>query len=219
MTRGQEIAANLVAAQERIARACEAAGRDAADITLIAVTKTWPASDIRILADLGITHIGESKEQEGHSKFQEVSDLPVTWHFIGQIQRNKAKRIAQWATIIHSVDRAELVPLLGTRQALIQVNLDPAASGRGGVEPDRVIELARAITSSPLALKGVMAVAPLGQEPDRCFAQLREVRDQIVAQFPGADWISAGMSGDLESAIAHGATHVRLGSSILGSRQ
>lgn len=219
MTRGQEISANLSAVQERIVRACDAAGRNATEVTLIAVTKTWPASDIRILADLGIAHIGESKEQEGHSKFQELSDLHLTWHFIGQIQRNKAKKIAEWASIIHSVDRAELVPLLGAREVLIQVNLDPTASGRGGVEPNHVNELAQAIAASSLALKGVMAVAPLGQDPDPGFAQLREVRDQLVSQFPGAGWISAGMSGDLESAIAYGATHVLLGSSILGSRQ
>lgn len=218
MNRAAEIRSNLIATHDRIARACDSAGRSSDDITLIAVTKTFPIEDIRILVDLGVRHVGESKEQEGHGKAEQLADSALTWHFIGQIQRNKAKKIAQWAHVIHSLDRHELIPLLGQRQVMLQINLDPTQQGRGGVEPAALMDLAAEVAASELDLKGVMAVAPLGVDPAAAFADLAALSHGLVRRYPGAGSISAGMSGDLEAAIAHGATHVRLGSSILGSR-
>lgn len=217
MSRGQELAANLTATHERIARACDAAGRDPGALTLIVVTKTWPTSDIEILLDLGVRDIGESKEQEGRLKHEVLGGKDVRWHFIGQVQRNKARKIAEWAEVIHSVDRAELIPLLNDRQVFMQINLDQR-DDRGGVAPAAAMELADAIAMSPLHLLGVMAVAPLGADPGVAFAHLQQIHHDLLVAHPQARSISAGMSGDLESAIAHGATHVRLGSSILGSR-
>lgn len=218
MNRATQIQANLTAVRERINRACDLAGRDPQSVTLIAVTKTFPNSDVEILADLGITHVGESKEQEGHGKAEALAHLELTWHFIGQLQRNKAKKVASWAHVIHSVDRAELIAHLDSREVLIQVNLDPGASGRGGVDLAGIAPLAQQITASPLRLRGLMAVAPLGKDPEVAFSVLHQSHLELVSSYPDATWISAGMSGDLESAISHGATHVRLGSSILGSR-
>lgn len=219
MTRTSEIAENLERTRERIAKACDSVGRDPESVTLIAVTKTFPSSDIRILADLGIADVGENREQEGASKVEELEDLNLRWHFIGQLQRNKARKVAAWADVIHSVDRVELIDLLGDREVLIQVNLDPSATGRGGVWPDQVESLASKVQEAKTVLRGLMAVAPLGEHPDRPFAELSALHRQILITHPQATWLSAGMSSDLESAIAYGATHIRLGSSILGSRR
>lgn len=218
MSRSAQIQGNLAAVRERMSRACDLAGRDLESVTLIAVTKTFPASDIEILADLGVTDVGESKEQEGHGKAEALAHLELTWHFIGQLQRNKAKRVASWARVIHSVDRAELIPLLDSREVLIQVNLDPEVPGRGGIHVEQIARLAQQIAASSLRLRGLMAVAPLERDPAQAFAVLHQSHRELVATYPDATWISAGMSGDLEAAIAHGATHVRLGASILGSR-
>lgn len=227
--RRAELAAGLATAQERIATACAAAGRSPEEITLITVTKTWPAADIAHLIALGMREFGESKEQEGHLKHSDLAELlsvtqpPVRWHFIGQLQRNKAAKVGQWADVVHSLDRPELLePLVrsGRRiEGLIQVRLeeDPA-QGRGGIGPSQVEALADAVVSAGVLLRGVMGVAPLGRPAGPAFARLREARDRLLRQHPEARWISAGMSGDLEEAIAEGATHVRLGTSILGSR-
>lgn len=222
MNRRDELAANLMRVQADISHACERVGRDPESVTLIVVSKTWPSSDIRYLHDLGVREFGESREQEGHQKSDELSDLDIRWHFIGQIQRNKAKRIAQWANVIHSFDREELIPLLGEREVCIQVNLD-GQSHRGGVAPEHVLDLAAEVARSSLQLRGLMAVAPLPTEiaqanADLAFARLHDLHAQLLATHPEATWLSAGMSGDFEVAIAHGATHVRIGSSILGSR-
>lgn len=231
--RRAELAANLAAAQERISLACAAAGRDRSEVELIVVTKTWPVSDLAHLAALGVRHFGESREQEAHAKWDHMMEgchsdgmeptfePAITWHFIGRIQRNKAGRIGEWADVIHSIDRAEILEPL-TRagrslQGLIQVSLDEDLE-RGGVLSGGVEPLADAVVASGIRLRGVMAVAPLGQPPAPHFRRLREIRDRLVRSHPDATWISAGMSGDLEEAIAEGATHVRLGTSILGSR-
>lgn len=225
MSRRQvELAANLADVEARIEAACVVAGRERDEITLIAITKTWPAQDVARLIDLGLRHFGESREQEGHAKWADVRDLhpladQTTWHFVGRIQRNKAARISEWADVIHSVDRSALIaPLSRTHPAvLIQVALDSSLD-RGGIEPEQVPVLAEQVLAAGLTLRGVMAVAPLHADPRPGFDLLVRIRDELVRTHPSATWVSAGMSGDLEAAIAAGATHVRLGTSILGSR-
>jgi len=226
VSRSEELAANLAAVRRRIAAAADAAGRDAAEVTVVAVTKTWPAADVRLLSRLGVTDVGENRDQEAAPKHAACADLPVRWHFIGQVQRNKAASVASYADVVHSVDRTVLVEALdrhaerhGRRlTALVQVALD-GASGRGGVPPDRVPELAAAVAgSSSLDLGGVMAVAPVGADADAAFARLAAVAADLRRAYPAATVVSAGMSGDLEAAIRHGATHVRVGTALLGHR-
>lgn len=226
--RRAELERNLAAVRERIDRACAAAGRDPADLTLVAVTKYFPASDVDLLADLGVRAVGENRDQEAAAKFAEVARRPdLEVHFIGQLQSNKASSVVGYADVVQSVDRPKLVGALdraagraGRRlRVLVQVALDEA-EGRGGAAPADVPGLADAVAASDhLDLCGVMAVAPLGADPAPAFARLRDVSDGIRAAHPEATWISAGMSGDLEEAVAHGATHLRVGTAILGSRQ
>lgn len=222
--RRSELTDQLTATRDRIERACTAVGRPN-DVTLVAVTKTYPASDVRILAELGVRCFGENRDQEAKQKAADCADLDIEWHFIGQIQRNKVKSIARYADVIESIDRDSLVPLLagGERplSVLIQVSLDPPEVGdhRGGVRPDEVSHLARLIADAPnVTLRGVMGVAPLGSDPDPAFERLAKVSASLREEHPHATWISAGMSHDLEPAIAHGATHVRIGSALLGQR-
>ncbi|MEN3121089.1 YggS family pyridoxal phosphate-dependent enzyme [Janibacter sp. LM] len=226
--RREELAANLERVEERIARACEAAGRPREDVRLIVVTKFFPRSDLDLLADLGVTDIGENREQEAAAKLAEGGTPEgVRTHFIGQLQSKKAGAVARWADVVQSVDRAKLVGAL-TRGAeaagreltvLIQVDLDAEPDGhRGGAVPGDVPALADEIAGSPLRLAGLMAVAPLGEDPDPAFARLAELSARLRVDHPDADWISAGMSGDLESAVRHGATHLRVGTAILGDR-
>ena len=223
-----ELESGLEVVRERIDRACRAAGRDPQDVTLIAVTKFFPASDVRLLAGLGVRDVGENRDQEARQKVADpaVLDLGLTVHFIGQLQTNKAASVVSYADVIHTVDRPRLVAALDRAadaasrrpRVLVQVSLDHGP-GRGGVAPEDAADLASAIAeASSLELAGVMAVAPLGRDPDVAFGRLREVADGIRAEHPGATWVSAGMSGDLEAAIHHGATHLRVGSAILGSR-
>lgn len=223
---------NLAAVRERIDGACRKADRDPGEVTLIGVTKTYPAADVRILAELGVLDVGENRDQEAAPKTQQTSGLGLRWHFIGQLQSNKAASVTSYADFVHSVDRQRLVAPLsrgalrhGREVAcLIQVDLgNPAiadqAPVRGGIAPDDISELAEAIAEAPgLELGGVMAVAPLGTDPAKAFTRLYEIAVAIRSTHPTATAISAGMSGDLEKAIAAGATHVRVGSSILGAR-
>lgn len=228
MDRRTELAQNLAEVKADLANACIAANRDPADVTLIVVTKTWPASDVELLAELGVTNVGENRDQEAKGKHGEVS-AKLTWHAIGQLQTNKAKSVANWADVVHSVDRPELITALAKAVTnrtsplgcLIQVNLDPdPRDERGGANPKDVPQLAHEITSTPgLALLGVMGVAPLGEDPNPAFAKLADISANLVREYPTAIWISAGMSGDYVEAINHGATHLRIGSSILGHRQ
>jgi PLP dependent protein len=234
--RKDELAANLAAVRARIASACAAAGRAADEITLVAVTKTFPASDVRLLAELGVTDVAENREQEAGPKAAECEDLPLTWHFVGQLQTNKARAVASYADVVQSVDRGRLVTALSaaagkaarTLTCLVQVSLDPAAdsasgsagSGRGGAAPGRVPELAGLVAAAPgLELRGVMAVAPPDTDPLPAFRRLGEIAAAVRAAHPGAAVISAGMSADLEQAIACGATHVRVGTALLGGRR
>jgi PLP dependent protein len=229
--RAEELSANLRALRARIAAACAAAGRAADAVTLIAITKTFPASDVRLLAGLGVTDVGENKDQEAAPKAAECSDVepPLRWHFVGQLQVNKAKSVVRYADVVHSVDRSRLIGALGSRAravgrvvtCLIQVDLDPHPDpGRGGASPGDVPALAAEVAAtSGLVLGGVMAIAPLGAPPRPAFQRLAGVADAVRSAHPAATMISAGMTGDLEEAIAEGATHVRVGTALLGSRR
>jgi PLP dependent protein len=224
--RREELAQRLAAVRERISAACDAAGRAATEVTLIAVTKTWPASDVRLLSGLGVTDIGENRDAEAAPKAAQCADLDLVWHFIGQLQTNKAASVAQYATFVHSVDRLRLIRSLGAAarraerviQGLIEVSLD-GDPARGGAPADQVPGLAEALAAEPgLALAGVMAIAPLTMDPAEAFARLLDSAAVVRAVRPAATVISAGMSGDLEAAIAAGATHVRIGTALLGDR-
>ena len=234
--RRAELSHNLLALRTRIAAACEAAGRAADAVTLIAITKTFPASDIRLLAGLGVTEVGENRDQEAAPKATQCADLPLRWHFVGQLQVNKCASVVRYADVVHSVDRPRLVAALGRRAraagrtvtCLVQVNLDPAVQGapddgeahRGGALPADVLGLAGAIAAEGgLELGGVMAVAPLGLPARPAFRRLAGVAAEVRSAHPGAIMISAGMTGDLEEAIAEGATHVRVGTALLGGRR
>jgi len=226
--RRAEIAANLGTVRERIAAACVSAGRSADEVTLVVVTKFFPASDVRILADLGVRTVGENRYQEASAKAAECADLGLGWHFIGGIQSNKAASIAGFADVVESVDRVKLVGALDrgaeaagrTVDCLVQVSLDPpGADGRSGADADQVGAVAEAVAASgSLRLRGLMAVAPLGEPARPAFERLAGIARDFRADHPAATWVSAGMSGDLEDAIACGATHVRIGSAVLGTR-
>jgi len=216
----------LTAVRQRIAAACQAAGRDPADVTLIAVTKTWPASDVRLLSELGVCDIGENRDAEAAPKAAQCADLGLTWHFIGQLQTNKVASVVRYATFVHSVDRMRLIRALGpaarraerTVQCLVEVSLD-GDPARGGAVASEVPALAEALAAEPgLVLAGVMAIAPLGMAPRQAFGLLLDSAAVVRAVRPAATVISAGMSGDLEDAVAAGATHVRIGTALLGDR-
>ncbi|MFJ4045541.1 YggS family pyridoxal phosphate-dependent enzyme [Microbacterium sp. NPDC089987] len=219
------LSARLSAIDERIADAARRAGRDPGEITRIVVTKFHPASLVRELHELGVTDVGENRQQEMTAKRAALEKLDVRWHFIGQAQTNKAASIRRDADVVHSVDRAKLADALHRADAdghpldvLVQVNLTEDAA-RGGSAVSEAESLAEHVLALPsLRLRGVMAVAPLDEEPSRAFARLRDVADRIRALAPEAAWISAGMTGDFEAAIDAGATHLRIGSAITGPR-
>jgi PLP dependent protein len=217
---------NLAAVRRAVAAACADAGRDPAEVTLVAITKTFSEDDVRALAGLGVTALGENRESELKVKAPATADLDIQWHFVGQLQSNKAKSVARYADVIHSVDRESLVAALARTErplrCLVQVALsddDGVIAPRGGVVPDGVLPLADLIAETPgLHLGGVMAVAPLGADPDRAFEQLAGISGRLRAAHPDASWVSAGMSEDMAAAIRHGATHVRVGRALLGER-
>lgn len=233
-----ELGAGLAAVRERIARAGEAAGRRPEDLTLVVVTKTHPAADVLHLAALGVRDVAESREQELRAKRDEIDPVAddqerpaLRWHFVGRLQRNKARRVAAACDLVHSLDRPALVEPLArgaaddgrTLDVLVQVSLDGDTT-RGGVPvvdgPGALLDLAAAVAAGGhLRLRGVMAVAPMDVDPRRAFAALPGLHSALRAEHLGADVVSAGMSGDLEAAIEAGATHLRVGSAILGARQ
>lgn len=234
-TRRREIAANLERVEERIQAACAGAGRHRGDVTLVAVTKTFPASDVAHLAALGVLDVGENREADAAAKVRECAAGGVTglvWHFVGQVQRNKARSVATYADVVHSVDRERLVGALEKGAAaagrevtcLVQVDLrePPVGDGRGGAAPADVSEVAAAVAAAAhLRLGGVMAVAPLGLDApgtDAAFERLAAASRRLREAHPEAVIVSAGMSADLEAAVAHGATHLRVGTALLGSR-
>jgi pyridoxal phosphate enzyme (YggS family) len=231
-SRREELSRNLQHVRQRIASACRAAGRSPDDVVLIVVTKFFPGSDIEVLSQLGVTDIGENRDQEASAK---IIALPsevrrrLQVHFIGQLQSNKAASLATYVDTVHSIDRAKLVRALDRAAttagrelgALVQVSLsgDSSGRGRGGVPTEGVAELANSVAAAQhLRLRGLMAVAPLGVDPAKAFAELSIVARSVRADHPEATWISAGMSADLEAAVTNGATHLRVGSAILGSR-
>ncbi|MFI9624268.1 YggS family pyridoxal phosphate-dependent enzyme [Streptomyces sp. NPDC052042] len=232
--RRTQLAENLARVEERIASACASAGRAREEVTLVVVTKTYPASDVRILHELGVRHVAENRDQEAAPKAAECADLSLTWHFVGQLQTNKVRSVAGYADFVQSMDRVKLVTSLSAAAeresrelgCLVQVALD-AESGergvRGGVAPDGVEELAAAVDSAPgLRLAGLMTVAPLaGPFAGRrraAFDRLMELSTRLRVDHPAANMVSAGMSSDLEEAVAAGATHVRVGTAVLGVR-
>ena len=217
MTRAEELAANLLAVRARLV----ATGRD---VVLVAISKTWPVSDVAVLRDLGVHDFGENRDADARAKAAEVTD--VRWHFVGAVQTNKAGSVASYADVVHSVDRLRLAGALGagavragrTVEALVQVSLD-GDPARGGARVGDVPRLADAVAlTAGLHLAGVMAVAPLGQDPVAAFARLAELAAALCADHPQATVVSAGMSGDLEAAVAAGATHVRVGTALFGHR-
>ena len=233
--RRRQVAANLAAVRARLDAACRRAGRDPAEVTLVAVTKTRPAEDVLHLAALGVRDIGENRDQEAAPKADAVRSAGerVRWHFVGHLQRNKCGSVVRYADMVHSVDSVRLVDALAGAahrhrerplDVLVQVSLDGDASRGGAVDrdPDGDVGLptvlARVAAADGLRLRGLMAVAPLGWAPQRAFGQLAELAARVREEYPDATLLSAGMSDDVEEAIAHGATHVRLGSALLGDR-
>jgi PLP dependent protein len=234
--RRAQLAASLADVRDRIARACAAAGRPPDAVTLVAVTKTYPASDVELLAGLGVTDIGENKDQEARAKARSVLEagVRVRWHFVGRLQRNKAGSVVTYADVVESVDSLRLVRALDEAarrhrdrplDTLVQVSID-GDPARGGAVPDAVDaehdlwRVADAVAAAEsLRLGGVMAVAPLEWDADAAFERLAGLAARVAATHPGARAVSAGMSGDLEHAVAHGATHVRIGTSLLGMRK
>ncbi|MFJ2370144.1 YggS family pyridoxal phosphate-dependent enzyme [Microbacterium sp. NPDC087665] len=220
-----ELGARLSAIDAQIADAARLAGREPDEITRIVVTKFHPASLVRELHALGVSEVGENRQQELSAKQEELSALDLRWHFIGQAQTNKASAIRRSADVVHSVDRMKLADALHRAadddhvlDVLVQINLTEDVA-RGGVPVAQAIALAEHVLSLPsLRLRGVMAVAPLDEEPASAFARLRDVSDGVRAVAPDAEWISAGMTGDFVEAIAAGATHLRIGSAITGPR-
>ncbi|WP_228813928.1 MULTISPECIES: YggS family pyridoxal phosphate-dependent enzyme [Nocardia] len=232
-SRADVLARRLTGLLARIDAACAAAGRDSGEVRLLPVTKYFPASDIAVLHRLGRHDFGENRPQEAGAKADELRDLqPLRWHLIGRLQRNKARQVARWAQAVHSVDSERLATALetavaaaldagerqGPLEVLIQVSLD-SDPARGGVAPAGVAALAdRIAASAELRLAGIMAIPPLATDPDAEFARLAEVHTRLRAVHPEATELSAGMSNDLERAIAHGSTCVRVGTALMGER-
>ncbi|MEU3314046.1 YggS family pyridoxal phosphate-dependent enzyme [Streptomyces sp. NPDC006662] len=232
--RKSELAENLARVEERIASACAAAGRGWDEVTLIVVTKTYPASDVRLLADLGVRHVAENRDQDAAPKAAACADLSLNWHFVGQLQTNKVRSVAGYAQVVQSVDRPRLVTALSAAAVaqgreigcLVQIALD-AESGergsRGGAAPEQMAELADLVAGAPgLRIDGLMTVAPLaGRYAGReraAFERMMELSSGLRADHPAATMVSAGMSADLEQAVLAGATHVRVGTAVLGAR-
>lgn len=221
---------NLREVRARIDRAARAAGRAPSEVGLLAVSKNFPAADVRLLAGLGQRDFGENRAQELLGKAAELADVPLRWHFVGQLQRNKAAAVARLGAVVHSLDRQRLVGALDRVgreldrpvEVLVQVDLggpEGDLAARGGADPADVPALADAAAAAPgLRLRGLMAVAPRGAEPAPAFARLAALAERVRADHPEAVDISAGMSGDLEEAIAAGATLVRVGTALFGPR-
>jgi pyridoxal phosphate enzyme (YggS family) len=224
MNRKQEIEENLNRVRENIAKAAAKCDRNSGEINLIVVTKTFPISDLEILYSLGLRDFGENRDQEGRVKAKALPQ-DINWHFQGGIQSNKLKSICSWASVIHSVDQFKYAQIISQQssqkpmQIFIQVSLDQPPESRGGVDPDKLIGLANQISTLPnLKLLGLMAVGPVDQRIRPAFARLQQIQAEFLTHFKDGVFLSAGMSGDYEMAISYGATHLRIGSSILGIR-
>lgn len=234
--RRAELAESIERVRARIERACAAAGRSARSVRLLAVTKTFPASDAALLAELGLDQLAENRDQEAAPKAAEVAgllpDTSVRWHMVGRLQRNKARSVARWADEVQTVDSHRLATALdkatraerdtgrryGPLDVLIQVSLDDDPS-RGGCPPAELPALADWVAElGAVRLRGLMAVAPLNEQPGRAFARLAAAAERLRADHPDADELSAGMSADLDEAITYGSTCVRVGTALLGGR-
>ncbi len=229
LTGPQNLAENLRQVRLRIETAARTAGRDPAGVTLIGVSKTHPASAIRAAVAAGLTDLGENYVQEAVEKIGEVADAAVTWHFIGALQSNKTREVAESFQWVHTVDRLKIATRLSQQrphyapplQVCLQVNIG-AEDTKSGVQPDALGELAGAVAALPrLRLRGLMCIPPPEDDEGRqrhWFARLRRLRDELNAAGHALDALSMGMSGDFELAIAEGATHVRVGTAIFGTR-
>ena len=223
LTRLAELEANLHDVRARIDAARAASGR-VDDVHLIAVTKTWPVTDVRLLADLGLRDFGENRDQEAAPKaeaFAREDGRAIRWHFIGQLQSNKARSVVRYASMVHTVDRPSLAHALARAaesplDVLVQVSAD-GDPHRGGAPVDRLEALLDEIPE-PLRIRGIMSVAPIAMDPDAAFAIVASAHERLLERHPGATIRCIGMSADLEAAVRHGATHVRVGSALLGSR-
>jgi len=222
----RQLSSNLEQVRARVSAAAESCDRLASEVSLIVVTKNWPASDVHLLSALGVHDVGENRDQEAASKHADCVDLALRWHFVGGLQRNKCRSVARYADVVQSVDRLELVPALARAaenaerhlDLCLQVSLDGAA-GREGAAPNELPRLAEAVLDEPaLDLIGLMAVAPLQTDPQAAFARLGEIWADFQIRYPSVRMLSAGMSEDLEAAIRNGATHVRVGTAVLGHR-
>jgi len=214
------LAERLASVTSDVADAVRAADRDPSSVTTIVVTKFHPASLVRELSELGVRHVGENRHQDAGPKAAELADLPLTWHFIGQLQSNKVRAVLDYARVIHSLDRASLIaPLTGSNiDAFIQLNLTDD-DGRGGVRPEGLDAFAESVlAASGIRLRGLMAVAPLGEEPRAAFTRVREASERLQRLAPEATELSMGMSGDFREAVLEGATHLRIGTAITGNR-
>ena len=217
------LAERLEEVRAGVSAATAEAGRDAGEITMIVVTKFYPASLLRELYALGVREVGENRHQEAQAKAAEVADLDLGWNFVGQLQSKKAKQVRAYAHSVHSLDRSSVIEALGssddtTIECFVQLNLtdDP---GRGGVQDTDLERTTELVLATPgLKLLGVMAVAPVGEEPRPAFVRVREASERMRRLAPGARYISTGMSGDYREAILEGATHLRIGSAITGNR-
>lgn len=227
--RRAELADSLASVRDRITRAALDAGRAEDAVTLVVVTKTFPASDVATLADLGVRDIGENRHPEARDKCAAVGRTDLRWHFVGQLQSNKAAAVARYADVVHSVTSRRVVARLSTGateagrlvDCLLQLSLDPPTAhlGRAGVDEAAVARLAAEVDAAPgLRLRGLMGVAPVDEDPVVAFDRLAAASARLRAEFPAAEMLSAGMSGDLEAAVRAGATHVRIGRAILGTR-
>jgi PLP dependent protein len=224
MSRKDELEHNLGIVQERILAAAEDAGRATADITLIVVTKTFPTSDAELLYELGVREMGENRDEEGALKSEHLP-LDVRWHFQGQVQGRKIKSISGWADVVHSLDstsharKFDLENESKVKEFFIQINLEPERKDRGGVAPAELASFVRFLgEETDLKVSGLMTVAPLHRVVSEAFSELKKLQSELLGIYPEAVALSMGMSGDFEEAIRAGATHLRIGSAILGSR-
>jgi pyridoxal phosphate enzyme (YggS family) len=226
--RHQELSANLGMVEDRISRSLTLAGRSRSELTVVAVTKNFPVSDCQILYDLGVRDFGENRDSEGAAKASAMTK-DITWHYQGQIQGKKIRSIAQWAHVVHSLDSIEHAKkfqsvlisesFIDPHFFFVQVNLEPERIDRGGIGMSELSNFLNALDAFPhISPLGLMTVAPLTMTADQAFGQLRSAREQIMINHPHVSLLSMGMSNDFEAAIIAGATHVRIGSSILGSR-
>ncbi|MCU1471104.1 MAG: YggS family pyridoxal phosphate-dependent enzyme [Glaciihabitans sp.] len=221
-TAAPTLAERLAAVRSEIADAASVAGRNVDDITTIVVTKFHPASLIRELSQLGVRDVGENRHQDAAPKAAELASLDLTWHFIGQLQSNKVRAVLDYASDIQSVDRPSLVSAIAAVgkpvDAFIQLNLTNDA-GRGGVTEASLDALVETVLAAPtVTLRGLMAVAPLGEDPRRAFERVRRVSERMLRSAPTASALSMGMSGDFREAVLEGATHLRIGTAITGKR-